>query len=154
VEDKKIVVTEEVTEQYNSVCKPMFADIKQGLSGQESAISRNTESIDLHTLEIRRMSKKIFNGYGVTIQNMSDTLDRELKHNEDAHNEIKDGLKRLTGFGATSIVVIFVALLAILGSIWINDRAKLSEELVTQIRDQIKTVLEEVENEAETSNVP
>lgn len=141
--DKKEKNSKEITDQYSMICQPMFEDIKQGISEQEDAILKNTAAIGLHTFEIRKMSTKIFNGYGVTIQNMSTTLDLELKHNADAHKEIKDGLKRLTNFGATSIVILLVALISILGSIWLTDRSKVSDEVAIQIQKEVKAAIEE-----------
>jgi hypothetical protein len=74
-------------------------------------IDKFEEKIDTQQTSIQTIEKKVFNGFGVEISNLVKSVERM---------EISMG--HLWIFVAGSLVTIFVALIAILGSIWLHDR--------------------------------
>ncbi len=133
-------------QQYRMVCGPH-------LDRLERTIETNSETIRDHTGEIKRMSNKVFNGFGSRIEAINDKLDREINTNIQSHAEIKSTLSLIAKFGATALILIFVALLGILGSIWAaNSKSSDRDATSDQMNIDIERVIPETEvpsNEAD-----
>lgn len=99
-------------EQYEFVCKGEFDRIN-------SAVRDGAKILERHTEAITEMGKKVFNGHGDAILALSKKLDEEIADNLRNHEEIKRALSGVMKFVAASLITIFVALLGILGSVWV-----------------------------------
>lgn len=82
-----------------------------------------------------RVERKVFNGFGLKIDAINNKVENNRHDNEVAHTEIKKVLGGFIKFGATALVLIFIALISILGSIWLLDRQALDPVLEEVILD-------------------
>ncbi len=100
------------------------------ICGQMSEKVDNVED-KLKTLEkqmseqsgsLREIERKVFNGFDERIDDLNKKIDDGKLDNETAHAEVKRALGGIIRFGAASLILIFVTLLGILGSIWLRER--------------------------------
>lgn len=106
-------------EHFDTICNPH--------------LHRLDEAIERHGDKLELISEKVFNGFGGTINAVSDKLDIEIARNAEEFRNINNTLSYIIKFGATSTVMIFIALIGVLGSIWVSDRAALKEIQVIQV---------------------
>ena len=78
--------------------------------------------VSSHGGKLTKMGNKIFNGYGKTIADM-----------KEAHDQLTRTLGVVIRFGAVALITIFVTLVSILGSIWIQDRASQKEPVRMEV---------------------
>jgi len=71
---------------------------------------------------LREIERKVFNGFDEKIDALNEKIDENKVSNEAAHAEVKKALGGIIRFGAASLILIFVTLLGILGSIWLRER--------------------------------
>jgi len=121
--------------QYIKICKPNF--------------DRLEDTIKEHTIEIQKMSKKVFNGYGTMIENLKIEFEKETMDNKKSHEDMQTALSGIIKFGATSLIMIFMGLIAIIGSIWATDLHKdddlyIARQLETE--QTYKTMLDKMES--------
>ena len=79
------------------------------------------ESLRLQGESLNRVEEKVFNGFGTKIDNINTNIVHDREINEVAHVEVKKTLGAIIKFGATSFIAIFMVLLSILGSLWLNN---------------------------------
>ena len=89
-----------------------------------------------------RVERKVFNGFGDKINHMEKMIEQHRIDNENAHIEFKKSLGLFARFGVTALILIFVALLSILGSIWLQDRVPIGRVREAQINAPIDPVIE------------
>lgn len=80
-----------------------------------------------------RVERKVFNGFGTKIDNLSLTMRNDREVNEKAHTEMKKTLRAIIKFGATSFIAIFVVLLSILGSLWLHNETVVPTEVIRNV---------------------
>lgn len=90
-----------------------------------------TDKVDALDVDVKEQTKvvnamhaKVFNGFESKIDNLDGKLERYMSTNDEQLKEIRGTLSSIIKFGATALVTIFVALLAILGSVWNSDRTE------------------------------
>ena len=94
----------------------------------EKEIGKLDKKITQARSAISRVERKVFNGFGARIDAMTirigsveTKIDANKVDNVGAHTEMKKILGGIIKFGATSLILIFIVLLSILGSIWFHD---------------------------------
>ena len=102
------------------------------LSQVDNIIESHTDTLRLHTEKLNGISEKVFNGFGDTVESVNTKLDIEIRRNDEEFRRINDTLSAIVKFGATSVILIFVALLGVIGSIWVSDRSALREIQIIQ----------------------
>jgi hypothetical protein len=80
-----------------------------------------------------RVEQKVFNGFGQKINSMENMIEQNRTDNETAHTKIEKDLRAIIKFGATALIMIFIGLLGVLGSIWLQDRGA-----VNQVMEEVK----------------
>ncbi len=100
-------------------------------------VAHHTETIKQHTSEIKDMARKVFNGFGDKITSLEEKMDTEILDNASDHaalgrsiDSVKKSVGKLLWFVAMALVMIFVALVSILGSIWISDRNAMQRSVI------------------------
>lgn len=73
-----------------------------------------------HTEALGRVEQKVFNGFGTKIDNTYTIMALDRASNEKAHTGMEKSLSSIIKFGATSFILIFIALLGIIGSLWLR----------------------------------
>jgi len=99
----------------------------------EKEIKKLEKEINSQGRSINRLGKKVFDGFGNKIDAVNDRIDVFEQTNGVAHTEMKKVLGGLAKFGATALVLIFLALITILGSIWLHDREEPRQTTEMQI---------------------
>ena len=104
-------------------------ELDKRIAALEISVDHNGKTIDsyakqLHSLDktLQRVSEKVFDGFGEKMDGIEKKIDQNKEDNDTTHEEIKKGLSSMMKFWGMSMVLIFVALLTILGSIWFDDR--------------------------------
>ena len=87
----------------------------------EVSINTLSETVRLQGESLNRVEQKVFNGFGTKIDNINTNMVHDREINEVAHAEVKKTLGAIIKFGATSFIAIFMVLLSILGSLWLNN---------------------------------
>lgn len=150
-------------QQYKLVCSGRFDKIDKELSENTAALKEHSSIVTViqghsdilnrHTDTIRRMENKVFNGFGDRINGMDvrmgdlaiefrNTTKQLQKNIDNAQKEIH----AIAKFGATALVMIFVALLGILGSIWVQDYSN-EESTVGAVTYEITNTDESIKTE-------
>lgn len=88
----------------------------------EDRMAKFEKKMNAHRRALGRVERKVFNGFGIKIDAINEKVESNRHDNEIAHAEIKKVLGGFIKFGATALVLIFIALIGILGSIWLLDR--------------------------------
>jgi len=106
-----------------------ISELDKRIAALEISIEHNGKTIDsyagqLHSLDeaLRRVNEKVFNGFGEKMDGIEEKIDQNKKDNDTTHKEIKKGLSSMMKFWGMSMILIFVALITILGSIWLQDK--------------------------------
>lgn len=108
-----------------------ISELDKRIATLEISVKHTSKTIDsyagqLHSLDktLQRVSEKVFDGFGEKMNGIEKKIDQNKKDNETTHKEIKKGLSSMMKFWGMSMVLIFVALITILGSIWLQDKDK------------------------------
>lgn len=109
------------------MCGQMSAQINNLEKAMKSLSKKSTSQ----GKALIRVERKVFNGFGDRIKHMEKIVDLNRISNECAHTELKGSLKLFAKFGTTSLVLIFITLLAVLGSVWLQDR--MSNEKIEEV---------------------
>jgi len=107
-----------------------ISELDKRIAALEISVEHNGKTIEsyagqLHSLDktLQRVSEKVFDGFGEKMDGIERKIDQNKKDNDTTHREIKKGLSSMMKFWGMSMVLIFVALVTILGSIWFQDRS-------------------------------
>jgi hypothetical protein len=109
----------------------MCGQMSAKIDGLEKALKLLSKKSTSQGKALGRVERKVFNGFGDKISHMERMIERNRVGNECAHTELKDSLRLFAKFGATSLILIFISLLAVLGSVWLQDR--ISNEKVEEV---------------------
>jgi len=105
------------------------------LAAQVGTLGKRVSS---HSGKIVKMSNKVFNGFGSKIDSVKDQVSQNKVDNNIHHANMEKVIGTMIKFGATSIVLIFIALLGILGSIWAADRRSTQQIKETYTHAEVK----------------
>jgi len=108
----------------------------------EAATKLLSKKVTMQGKALGRVERKVFDGFGDKIIHMEGTIEQHRVNNERAHAEIKRSLGTFAKFGASSLILIFIVLLTILGSIWLQDRIPIGRVRRVQINAPIDPVIE------------
>ena len=100
----------------------VWGQMNAKIDNLERAMKLLSRKVTSQGRALGRVERKVFNGFGDKINHMERMIEQNRVDNEKAHIEIKDSLGLFAKFGVTSLILIFIALLSILGSIWLQDR--------------------------------
>jgi len=107
-----------------------ISELDKRIAALEISVEHNGKTVEsyagqLHSLDktLQRVSEKVFDGFGEKMDGIERKIDQNKKDNDTTHREIKKGLSSMMKFWGMSMVLIFVALVTILGSIWFQDRS-------------------------------
>ena len=120
------------------ICGQMSAKI----DNLETAMKSLSKKVINQGKALGRVERKVFDGFGDKIIHMGKTIEQHRVDNERAHAEIKRSLGIFAKFGASSLILIFIVLLTILGSIWLQDRIPIGRVRRVQINAPIDPVIE------------
>lgn len=120
------------------------------LCGQTSAKIDNLEKtmkllskkVNAQAKALGRIERKVFDGFGDKINHMEKMIEQHRIDNENARIEFKKSLGLFARFGITASILVFVALLSILGSIWLQDRVPIKRVRGAQINAPVDPVIE------------
>lgn len=128
---EKIDVSDEIT----------YAQLGIKVDQLEAGIKKLEKKMITQGRAINRVERKVFNGFGERMDSMNariSSLETKIGENkldnETAHVEIKKVLGGMIKFGATALILIFIALLSILGSIWFRGQDNSREVIHTEVR--------------------
>lgn len=99
----------------------------------EKSIRTMSKIVTNQGKSLSRVERKVFNGFGAKIDNLSATIQIDREANEKAHADMKKTLGAIIKFGATSFITIFVVLLSILGSLWLNNNNGAPTEVIRNV---------------------
>jgi len=106
-----------------------IGELDRRIATLEISVKHNNKTVDSYAMQLRsldkalkRVSEKVFNGFGEKMNSIEEKIDQNKKDNDVIHKEMRKGLSSMMKFWGMSMVLIFVALLTILGSIWLQDR--------------------------------
>ena len=83
----------------------------------ETSMSALSKTVKTQGRALGRVER---NGFGIKIDNINLNMERDREINEKAHARLEKSLGSIIKFGATSFITIFVVLLSILGSLWLQ----------------------------------
>jgi len=119
ISQEKIDVSDEIT----------YAQLGIKVDQLEAETKKLEKKITAQGRAINRVERKVFDGFGERMDSMNtriSSLETKIGENkldnETAHVEIKKVLGGMIKFGATALILIFIALLSILGSIWFRGQ--------------------------------
>jgi len=131
ISQEKIAVSDEVT----------YAQLGTKVDQLETGIKKLEKKMTAQGRAIGRVERKVFDGFGERMDSMNTRIgsletkiDGNKIDNEAAHIEIKKVLGGMIKFGATALILIFIALLSILGSIWFRGQDTPREVIHTEVR--------------------
>lgn len=125
-------MSKEHEEYYDRVCYPHLKRIDDQVAQHKSTIDKlgaietillaHTSTLKDHTDKIDEMSRKVFNGYGSTINSVEAKLDAEMVRTANGFKEVKGTLRTLTKVAVSSVILLLVGLVGVIGSVWVSDR--------------------------------
>ncbi len=127
----RIAVGDEVT----------YAQLGTKVDQLEAGIKNLEKKMTSQGRAVNRLERKVFNGFGermdamnTQISSLETKIGEHKLDNETAHVEIKKVLGGMIKFGATALILIFIALLSILGSIWFRGQDTPREAIHPEVR--------------------